>query len=172
MIATAGRRSTGRGAARHARRARPLRVAPLVGGLALLTVAAASAPPPPPGRPAPPAVRQEIQAVLDDAVRRFQAMDEPGVLAHISDQYRTGIFTKRVVREHLAAMFRLYETVQARVRIDDVRLVGDHAWVYSTGEVSGRFPVIGRWMTLLWWERELEVARREGNRWRLFGYQQ
>jgi hypothetical protein len=50
--------------------------------------------------------------------------------------------------------------------------VGDQAWVYSTGEAAGRLPFVGQWITILWWERELEVARRENGAWRLFGYQQ
>ncbi|HSE96466.1 MAG TPA: hypothetical protein VLD61_11295, partial [Methylomirabilota bacterium] len=66
----------------------------------------------------------------------------------------------------------IYPQVRAQVRLDEVRLVGEHAWVYSTGEVSGLLPVIGQWMALFVWERELEVARREDGRWRLFGYQQ
>jgi hypothetical protein len=44
--------------------------------------------------------------------------------------------------------------------------------VYSTGEVSGRLRLLGTPMVFLSWERELEVVRREGGAWRLFGYQQ
>jgi hypothetical protein len=94
------------------------------------------------------------------------------VLAHVSDRYWTGPLTKPALRAQLFALFQLYEALQARVRIDDVRLVGEHAWVYSTGEVSGRLPVVGSWMALYTWERELEVARRENGVWRLYGYQQ
>jgi hypothetical protein len=94
------------------------------------------------------------------------------VLAHVSEQYKTGPFTKPTVRAQLAAMFRLYDAMRATVRIDEVRLVGDQAWVYSTGETAGRLPFVGQWITLMWWERELEVARRENGVWRLFGYQQ
>jgi hypothetical protein len=76
------------------------------------------------------------------------------------------------VREQLLAMYSLYDNLKATVRIDDVRLVGEHAWVYSTGEVSGRLRLIGTPVVLLSWQRELEVARREDGAWRLFGYQQ
>jgi len=58
------------------------------------------------------------------------------------------------------------------VKIDDVRLVGDLAWVYSTGDVTGRLRMVGGWVPVLSWQRELEVARRENGRWRLYGYQQ
>jgi hypothetical protein len=93
-------------------------------------------------------------------------------MAHISEQYRTGAFTKPLVRSQLGTMFRVYEAMRATVRIDEVRIVGDQAWVYSTGEAAGRLPFVGQWITILWWERELEVARRENGTWRLFGYQQ
>ena len=62
--------------------------------------------------------------------------------------------------------------MRARVRIDDVRMVGEVAWVYSTGEVIGRLRVVGGSILVASWERELEVARRENGRWRLYGYQQ
>jgi hypothetical protein len=110
--------------------------------------------------------------VLGRAVERFEARDLTGVLAHISEQYRTGPFTKPALRAQLGTMFRVYDAMRARVRIDEVRLVGDQAWVYSTGEAAGRLPFVGQWITILWWERELEVARRENGSWRLFGYQQ
>ncbi len=138
---------------------------------------AAPAPPPRstpslPGQPAPPQVVEELRATLARATQRFEARDLDGVLGHLSEQYKTGPFTKPTVRAQLAAMFRIYEAMRAKVRIDEVRLVGDHAWVYSTGEAAGRLPFVGQWITILWWERELEVARRENGVWRLFGYQQ
>jgi hypothetical protein len=133
---------------------------------------ASPAPAPPPGTPAPPHVVGEIQQSLDDAVRRFDAMDAAGVLVHVSDRYRTGPLTKPLVAEQLRALFALHDQVKADVRLDEVRLVGDHAWVYSTGGVTGRVRWVGSSVPVLSWERELEVARREGGRWRLFGYQQ
>jgi hypothetical protein len=136
---------------------------------------AAPAPPPAParpGQPASPQVIEALRAVLGHAVQRFEARDLNGVMALISDQYKTGPFTKPTVRAQLATMFRIYDAMRATVRIDDVRIVGDQAWVYSTGEAAGRLPFVGQWITLMWWERELEVARRENGAWRLFGYQQ
>lgn len=124
-----------------------------------------------PGTPAPPAVRREIQAVLDDAIRRFDAGDAAGVLTHVSEHYRTGVLTKPLLAEQLRALYAVNDRVRARVRIDDVRLVGEHAWVYSTGEVSGSVRVVGGSVPILWWEKELEILRREAGRWRLYGYQ-
>lgn len=125
-----------------------------------------------PGQPATPQLAEELRAALARAVQRFEARDLDGVLAHISEQYKTGPFTKPTVRAQLAAMFRIYEAMRAKVRIDEVRMVGEQAWVYSTGEAGGRIPFLNQWITILWWERELEIARRENGVWRLFGYQQ
>jgi hypothetical protein len=125
-----------------------------------------------PGSPAPPRIVSEIQQTLDAAISRFDAMDEAGVLAHVSEQYRTGPLTKAGIAQQLRAVFTIHDQVRARVRIDDVRMVGDVVWVYSTGDVTGRLRMIGGSTPVLSWVRELEVARRENGRWRLFGYQQ
>ena len=126
----------------------------------------------PPGIAAPAQVVRELREALAQAVQRFEAKDAPGVLTHVSDQYWTGPLTKAAIRAQILALFQIYEVLQARVRIDDVRMVGEHAWVYSSGEVTGRLPILGSWMSLYGWERELEVARREGGTWRVYGYQQ
>jgi len=153
----------------------PLAAAALLAVVAIPGAGATGGPPepePPPGAPAPPAVVREIEQALADAIRRFEAMDAAGVLAHVSDHYRTGPFTKRVLAEQLSALFALHDELRARVRVDEVRMVGEHAWVYSSGAITGRLRLIGGTVPVLAWERELEVARREGGRWRLFGYQQ
>lgn len=126
----------------------------------------------PPGIAAPAQVVRELREALAQAVQRFEAKDAPGVLTHVSDQYWTGPLTKAAIRAQILALFQIYDVLRARVRIDDVRMVGEHAWVYSSGEVTGRLPILGAWMSLYGWERELEVARREGGAWRLYGYQQ
>ena len=145
----------------------------LVPGALPLPVAAQAPRPAPaapaPGAPASESVARELQQALAAATQRFQAMDSAGVLANVSDQYRNGPFTKTSLREHLLTMFALYDIVRARVRVDEVRMVGGQAWVYSTGEVSGRLRGIGAWTTVLAWEREPEVARREGGAWRVIG---
>jgi len=123
------------------------------------------------GVPAPPAVVQELKLTLARALERFQAKDLPGVLAYVSDQYWTGPFTKASLRAQLQAIFGVHEEVRGRVRIDDVRMVGERAWVYSTGAVTGRVALVGQWVPLFTWEHELEVARREPGGWRLYGYQ-
>jgi len=125
-----------------------------------------------PGYPAPPEIVAEIQQSVDLAVSRFQAMDEAGLLAMVSPYYRTGTLTKRGIAEQLRTVFTLHDRVRVRVRIDDIRMVGDSAWVYSTGQVTGRVRLFGGTVVVASWERELEVGRRENGRWRLYGYQQ
>ena len=125
-----------------------------------------------PGGAASPNVVLELQQALTLAVERFQAMDQAGVLSHISNQYRTDSLTKATIGEQLRAMFALYDTVRAQVHIDEVRTAGEQAWVYSTGEVSGRIRGLGTWMPVLSWKHEAEVARREQRVWRLYGFQQ
>ena len=125
-----------------------------------------------PGDPAPRNVIIELQQALAHAIDRFQAMDEAGVLSHVSDHYRTDPLTKAAIREQLHVMFGLYDTLRAQVRIDEARTAGEHAWVSSTGEVSGRLRWLGTWMPVLFWRHEPEVVRREQGVWRLYGYQQ
>ncbi|HEY7204277.1 MAG TPA: hypothetical protein VIA61_08280 [Methylomirabilota bacterium] len=149
-----------------------LTVATVPGGRPSLAGAQTPAPAPAapaPGAPAPEPVARELQQALATATQRFQAMDSVGVLANVSDRYRNGPFTKTSVREHLLTMFALYDTVRARVRVDDVRMVDGRAWVYSSGEITGRLRGIGAWTTVLSWEREPEVAQREGAAWKLIG---
>jgi hypothetical protein len=117
-------------------------------------------------------VVEEIRAALARAVERFQARDAEGVLTHVSEAYWTGPFGKRAVRAQLLTIYRLHQQVRARVELNEVRLVGQHAWVWTTGEVSGQVALVGQWLGLFEWERELEVARREQGVWRLYGYQQ
>jgi len=127
---------------------------------------------PRPGSPALPAVVAEIRGALAHAVERFEARDAEGVLAHVSEDYWTGPLNKRVVRAQLFTILQIHQQVRARVQVDEVRLVGQHAWVWTTGEMSGQLALVGQWVRLFVWERELEVARREQGAWRLYGYQQ
>ena len=138
-------------------------------GLAATIPAVSRAQTPAPGEPAPAPVMRELQQALAAATARFHALDAAGVLAHVSEQYRNGPFAKPTLREHLLAMFALYDTVRARIRMDEIRLVDGAAWVYSTGEISGRLRGIGVWTSALAWEREPDVARKENGVWRLVG---
>jgi hypothetical protein len=120
--------------------------------------------------PANPAVAAEVARLVEAARQRFEARDAGGVLAHVSEQYRSAGFTKSAVRQQLLTMFGLYQDLRARVSLDAVEVVDGATWLYTTGEVSGRLPLMG-WMTVLAWQREPEVVRREGADLRLFGFQ-
>lgn len=120
--------------------------------------------------PAPPAVVAELRAAIEAARQRFEARDRAGVLAAVSERYRSAGLTKAGVGDQLSAMFALYQELRARITVDRVELVGGGAHVYTTGEVSGRLPLVG-WVIVLAWQGEPEVARREAAGWRLFGFQ-
>jgi hypothetical protein len=144
-------------------------------GLWLVAAAGSAQTPPaptaPPGDPAPALTVAELQQTLDEAVARFNARDTAGVLRYVSDQYRTGGFTKANLAEQLRALYAIHDQVRARIRVDDVRMIGEQAWIYTTGEVVGRLRLVGGTIPVVSWEREPEVARREATGWRLYGDQ-
>ena len=125
-----------------------------------------------PGDPAPPDVVAELQQEAAAAIQRFERMDLAGLLDDVSDRYRSGPLTKPLIRQQLVAMFAAHDALRAHVRIEEIRMIGDRAWIYSTGEVTGRVRFLGTPVTLFTWERAPEVAWREGGRWRLIGDQQ
>jgi hypothetical protein len=90
----------------------------------------------------------ELGPVVERARQRFEARDAAGVLAHVSEQYRSGGSTKADLRQQLLAMFALYEVLSTGVIVGDVQVVDDAVWVYTSGEVSGRLPFLG-WVTVL-----------------------
>ena len=120
--------------------------------------------------PAPPGTAEQLGAVLEQARLRFVAKDAGGVLAHIADNYRSGGFTKPDVRQQLLTLYSLYEALRARVQLERVEIVDGDVWFYTTGEITGRLPLVG-WVTVLSWQREPEVARRVDGVWRLVGFQ-
>jgi hypothetical protein len=141
--------------------------------LAFLLVVSQAAPANPPARvavPAPPEVAAEVARAVETARQRFEARDAAGVLALVSEQYRSAGFTKSALRQQLVAMFGLYQEMRARVTVEAVQVVDGATWLYTTGEVSGRLPLMG-WMPVLSWQREPEIVRREGAALRLFGFQ-
>src|SRR5256885_9779497 len=93
--------------------------------------------------PAPPGTAEELSAVVEQARLRFVAKDTAGVMAHLADNYRSGGGTKPDVPQQLLSLYSLYETLRARVRGDHVEMVDGDVWVYTTGEVTGRLPLLG-----------------------------
>ena len=138
--------------------------------LGAVTTPATPAPQPRVATPAPPEVITELRPIVERARQRVEARDAGGVLANVSEQYRSAGMTKAGLREQLLSMFALYDTMRVRLTVDRVQLVDGAVWVYTSGEVSGHLRLLG-WMTVLTWQNEPEVARREGSGWRLFGFQ-
>jgi integrase len=142
--------------------------------MVVLVLAGATAPaaPAPPLRatPAPPELVAELYPIIERARQRFEARDASGVLANVSEQYRSGGLTKAGLRDQLLSMFAIYDAMRVRLTIERVQLVDGAVWIYTSGEVSGSLRFVG-WMTVLSWQNEPEVARREGAGWRLFGFQ-
>lgn len=132
--------------------------------------AAAPTAPPRLAAPAPPDTVAEVSALVEQARQRFVARDAPGVLAHLAHNYRSGGLTKPGVRQQLLALYSLYDRLRARVQVDQVDVVDGDVWVYTSGEVAGHLPFVG-WVDVLAWQREPEVARRQGTAWRLVGFQ-
>jgi hypothetical protein len=120
--------------------------------------------------PAPPGTAEELAAVVEQARLRFVAKDAAGVLAHLADNYRSSGLTKPDVRQQLLTLYSLYEEFRARVQVNHAEMVDGDVWFYTTGEVTGRLPLVG-WVTVLSWQREPEVARRQGAVWRVVGFQ-
>ena len=145
-------------------------IALMILALVVATTTATPAPQPRTVSPAPPEVIAELQPLVERARQRFEARDAGGVLANVSEQYRTAGMTKASLREQLLAMFTLYDAMRVRLTIDRVQLVEGAVWVYTSGEVTGRLGFLG-WMRVLAWQNEPEVARRESAGWRLFGFQ-
>jgi len=145
-------------------------IALMILALVVATTTATPAPQPRTVSPAPPEVIAELQPLVERARQRFEARDAGGVLTNVSEQYRSGGLTKAGLREQLLSMFALYDALRVRLSVERVQLVDGAVWVYTTGEVSGHLRFVG-WMTVLTWQNEPEVARREGAAWRLFGFQ-
>jgi hypothetical protein len=121
--------------------------------------------------PAPPELVAELAPLVEHARQRFEARDAPSVLALVSERYRSGGLTKPMLREQLRALFAAHDALRTRVRIEQVQIVeGSGVWIFTTGEVTGRLPLVG-WVTVLAWQNEPEVVRREPDGWRLIGFQ-
>ena len=124
-----------------------------------------------PAQPRPPTWCARLETEVTAAARQLERRDTDGVLRHVSEQYRTGPFTKPALRSQIQTMFSLYDAMKVQVRIDTVRMVGDHAWVYSSGELTGHFTWLDRWVSVLSWQRELEVFVARTASGDCFGYQ-
>src|SRR2546425_4509919 len=99
---------------------------------------ATPAPGVPGARAAPPELVNELRPVVEHARQRFEARDATGVLAHVSEQYRSGGLTKADLRQQILAMFSLYEIPRARFTIHDRQDLAGPGWGSPTGHASRR----------------------------------
>src|SRR5262245_38310124 len=75
---------------------------------------AAPAPQPKTATPAPAALVAELRPIIESARQRFEARDAAGVLANVSERYRSGGLTKASLREQLLSLFSLYDAMRVR----------------------------------------------------------
>ena len=88
----------------------------LVGGVALASRhALALAPPTVIATPAPAPVVAELRGAVERARQQFEARDRTGILAAVSEQYRSSGMTKAALGDQLNAMFALYQQLRAPV---------------------------------------------------------
>jgi hypothetical protein len=141
----------------------------LLGLLALTATVSSQAPPKPVEVPVPPELVAEVHRTLAEAIRRFEAMDEDGVLAYVSERYRSGPLTKAALRQQLRAMFSTSDALRARVRILEIRMIDGRLWMSSSGDVTGRLRFLGTQVSILAWTEAWDVAWLENGRWLLIG---
>ncbi len=114
----------------------------------------------------------EVRQVIAEGVRAFEAQDLPRLMAMVSGSYRSGPMTKEVIRLQLLGIIQANRELHVALKIHEIRLRGDLAFVRSSGEVTGR-PLLWPYrVVILEWEDLVEVGRREGTVWRLYGDQQ
>lgn len=144
--------------------ARSLTLALLFGGLLVPAILASS-------RALPADPRIQIKEGIALGIRLFETKDLEGVMALVSDQYRTDWMTKGHIRAQIQGIFTLWENLRVELRIHEIRMTGKLAVITVSGEVTGSPRYIPRGFTVLSWDREWEVARLEAGGWRLYGTQ-
>jgi ketosteroid isomerase-like protein len=112
-----------------------------------------------------------LRWLLRAAVRAFEAKEAQAVMALVSDAYRSGGVTKPLLLVQIQGMFLLYAELRVELAVRDIRVVGDRAVLTTSGRIRGT-PWIGQEeQVVAEWRDLVEVARREGKRWRLYGDQ-
>lgn len=112
-----------------------------------------------------------LRRLLRAAVRAFEAKDIDAVVAFVSEAYRSGGVTKPLLLVQIQGIFLLYAELRVDLAVRDIRVVGDRAVLTTSGRIRGT-PWIGQGeQVVAEWRDLVEVARREGNRWRLYGDQ-
>ncbi len=110
--------------------------------------------------------------MIAEGVRAFEAQDLPRLMAMVSESYRSGPMRKEAIRLQLLGIFHANSELRVNLKIHEVSIRGDLAFVRSSGQVIGR-PLFWPYrVVILEWEDLVEVGRHEGTAWRLHGDQQ
>ena len=114
----------------------------------------------------------EIRQRIAGGVKAFEAENLRGLLVMVSDFYRSGPITKEALRLQLLGIFQANRELRVALKIHEIRVRGDLVYVRSSGEVTGQ-PLFWPYRVVIFeWEDLVEVGRREGPVWRLYGDQQ
>jgi len=114
----------------------------------------------------------EIRQRITDGVKAFEAEDLPRLMAMVSDSYRSGLMTKERIRLQLLGIFQANRELHVTLKIREIRLRGDLVFVRFGGQVTGQ-PLLWPYRVVIFeWQDLVEVGRREGTVWRLYGDQQ
>ena len=115
---------------------------------------------------------QEVRQAIAGGVKAFEAEDLPRLMAMVSESYRSGPITKEGIRLQLLGIFHANREIRVTLKIHEVTVRGELAYVRSSGEVTGR-PLFWLYrVVILEWQDLVEVGRQEGRVWRLYGDQQ
>ena len=115
---------------------------------------------------------QEVRRAIADGVKLFEAENLPRLMAMVSDSYRSGPMTKEAIRLQLLGIFQANRELHVTLKIREIRLRGDLVFVRFGGQVTGQ-PLLWPYRVVIFeWQDLVEVGRREGTVWRLYGDQQ
>jgi hypothetical protein len=113
-------------------------------------------------------IRQRVAA----EVKAFEAEDLARLMAMVSNSYQSGPITKEGIRLQLLGIFQANRELGVTLKIHEIRFRGDLVFVRSSGEVAGR-PLLWPYRVVIFeWQDLVDVGRREGTVWRLYGDQQ
>lgn len=117
-------------------------------------------------------LEDEIRERVAEGVKAFEAEDLPRLMAMISDGYRSGPMRKEAIRLQLLGIFQANRELHVTLKIREIRLRGDLVFVRFGGQVTGQ-PLLWPYRVVIFeWQDLVEVGRREGTVWRLYGDQQ
>jgi len=114
----------------------------------------------------------EIRPLVAAGVALFEAEDLSRLMAMVSDSDRSGPMTKERIRFQLLGIFQANRELHVTLKIREIRLRGDLVFFRFGGQVTGQ-PLLWPYRVVIFeWQDLVEMGRREGTVWRLYGDQQ